>query len=69
MTQTEVLITTHKAAQILGVSHQTVQRFVTAGLLEPALKAPGKRGAFFFTVEEVNRLRTARQAQKSKAGR
>lgn len=63
------LLTTRDAAHLLGISNKHLAHLVRGGVVKPAAQAPGIRGAFFFTVEEVNRLRVARQAQKSKAGR
>lgn len=52
------LVDTQDAASDLGVSVSTVIRKVAAGQLVPAMKAPGKRGAFFFDRAEVERVRT-----------
>lgn len=42
------LLTTSDVADRLGVSISTVLCMVDAGTLTPALKAPGKRGAYMF---------------------
>lgn len=52
------LITTAEAAQVLGVHVATISRMVASGRLTPAVKVPGKRGAFLFRPEDVDALRT-----------
>jgi excisionase family DNA binding protein len=52
------LITTADAAKVLGVHVATISRMVAAGRLVPAVKVPGKRGAFLFHPEDVEALRT-----------
>lgn len=52
----ETLLTTREAANRLGVSVQTVARWVTEGKLEPALKAPGVRGPLFFNADDVDAM-------------
>ena len=53
--QNAYLTTAHVAA-ILGVSVQTVSRWVAEEKLKPALKAPGIRGPLFFRAEDVDAL-------------
>ena len=55
----ETLLTTREAANRLGVSVQTVARWVSEEKLKPALKAPGIRGPLFFRAEDVDALRGA----------
>ena len=50
-------ITTADAARLLGVHVATVSRMVAAGRLVPAIKVPGKTGAFLFHPEDVEALR------------
>lgn len=52
------LITTADAAQMLGVHVATVSRMVASGRLAPAIKVPGKTGAFLFHPEDVEASRT-----------
>lgn len=52
----ETLLTTREAATRLGVSVQTVSRWVAEEKLKPALKAPGIRGPLFFRAEDVDAL-------------
>ena len=52
------LVTTADAAKVLGVHVATISRMVAAGRLTPAVKVPGKRGAFLFRPEDVNALLT-----------
>lgn len=54
---TQSLITTADAAQMLGVHVATVSRMVASGRLVPAIKVPGKTGAFLFHPEDVAALR------------
>lgn len=55
-TPTGRLITTAEAAAILGVHVGTVSRMVAAGRLTPAIKVPGKTGAFLFAPADVQAL-------------
>lgn len=50
------LVSTSQVAEVLGVGASTVSRMVTAGRLEPAYRAPGIRGAFFFRRADVDAL-------------
>lgn len=47
------LMSTAQTAEHLGITVQTVARWVTNGKLSPALKAPGQRGAYFFNADEI----------------
>lgn len=64
------LLTTEAMAEALRVSIRTVVRKVHAGDLTAAMKAPGLRGAYFFTPAERDRALQQRQAPPplSKAG-
>ena len=60
MTNTERLISTAEAAQVLGKSTRTIYRMVNAGALTPALVAPGGRvGSYLFDRADVERVKTA----------
>lgn len=56
------LITTQAALEILTYADpSSVVRLVKEGALIPALKLPGKTGAYLFRREDVERLRDERQ--------
>lgn len=55
--------TTREVAEVLGVSPAQVTRLVASGDLTPAVKAPGLRGAFMFTHEEVEQAQALRGLQ------
>jgi len=58
-TQTDSdLITTAVVAQMLYKDVSTISRMVARGDLVPAVKVPGKRGAYLFRRSDVERLRT-----------
>ena len=50
------LLTTREAASRLGVSVQTVSRWVMEGKLKPALKGSGIRGPLFFAADDVDEM-------------
>lgn len=52
-------ITTADAARMLGVHVATVSRMVASGRLLPAIKVPGKTGAFLFDPNDVAAVREA----------
>lgn len=52
MTQDD-LISAAEAAQILGVSVATVRRLAATGKIAPALKMPGKTGAYLFRLDYI----------------
>lgn len=51
------------AATRLGVSRRTILRLVDSGQLVPVMKAPGLRGAYLFTEDEVARFEQQRAQQ------
>lgn len=57
MSKPETLLTSREAANRLGISVQTISRWVNEGKLTPALKAPGLRGPSFFRAEDVDALK------------
>ena len=60
MTTTEHLIGTAEAAQVLGKSTRTIYRMVNAGILTPALVAPGGRaGSYLFDRADIERAKSA----------
>lgn len=53
---------TAHVARLLGCSARTVHRLVQSGVLVPAIIAPGgRKGAYLFRLEDVERLATDRQ--------
>ncbi len=56
------LLSTADAARRIGVSVATVNRWVGAGTLSPAAKAPGLRGARLFSAVDVERVKSERAA-------
>lgn len=58
------LISTQDTARILQVVPGTVARLVRDGILVPAYRAPGKRGALAFDPADVERLRRDREAKE-----
>ena len=57
---TVTLLSTRDAAQRLGVSVPTVTKLARDGVLVPAAKAPGRRGAYLFDEHDVERVRDER---------
>lgn len=57
------LLTTSEVANKIGKTPRDVARLVTSGLLQPAFKAPGLRGAMFFSPSEVEHLQVMRDLQ------
>lgn len=57
MSQNETLLTTSEVADALGVSVQTVSRWVGIGRLRPVHKLPGLRGAFLFSPDDIDALK------------
>ena len=59
MRDSETLLTTREVADALGVTPQTVAKWVFAGRLTPALRGPGLRGSMFFDPSDIDALRPA----------
>ena len=57
MRDSETLLTTREVADELGVTPQTVAKWVFAGRLTPALRGPGLRGSMFFDPSDIDALR------------
>lgn len=55
------LLTTRQAADALGVTPRQVARMVEDGVIAPAAKGPGSRGAFLFDPDVVELLRKDRE--------
>ena len=51
------LLTTAQAAKELGVTRQTIVRYVVDGKLRPYMKTPGRTGGYLFTRGEIDRFR------------
>jgi excisionase family DNA binding protein len=60
MTNTEHLIGTAEAAQVLGKSTRTIYRMVNAGTLTPAMIAPGGNvGTYLFDRADIEAFTAA----------
>lgn len=59
--------TTQVAAERVGVNVQKFHRLVAEHGIQPALKAPGLRGAMFWSVDDVDRLIDALAAERAEA--
>ena len=55
----ETLIGTSQAAAELGVTRQTIIRYVETGKLVPFMKAPGRTGGYMFTRAQIAAFRRA----------
>lgn len=55
------LLTTADLAREKGVSPSAISQAVTAGRIAPAIKLPGKRGAFLFTREAVDAFKAGKK--------
>lgn len=58
-TDTDDLLTTAQAAQLIGVTVRTIARWVDAGKLSPAVDFPGLRGPRMFRRDDVLALKDA----------
>jgi hypothetical protein len=58
------LIGSADAASILQCSRREVTRLVERGVLTPAMKLPGTRGAYLFDPVEVERVAAERTPQE-----
>lgn len=47
-TSAETLITSAEACQVLNIDRSTLNRWIAAGKVTPAIKLPGKTGAYLF---------------------
>lgn len=52
------LVSTHNAAESLGISRRTLLDRVAQGKITPVLRMPGKTGAYLFDAEQIDRLAT-----------
>lgn len=50
------LIPSADVCERLGIDRSTLSRWVAAGTITPALRAPGKFGAMFFRPADVDQL-------------
>lgn len=58
VTDGDTLLTSADACEALSIDRSTLSRWVQLGRIAPAMKAPGIRGAMFFTPDEVERVKT-----------
>ena len=56
------LIGTRQAAEILGVPRTTLASRLAAGTIAPAIKLPGRTGAYLFDRAYIERLANERRA-------
>lgn len=56
------LIASQDVCERFGIVPSTLSRWVAAGKITPAVKAPGPRGAFLFAREDVEELARKRGA-------
>lgn len=56
MPNTDNLIPTAEVARLNGVNVRTVHRWVDKGVIKPAAKAPGLRGALLFNAADVQNV-------------
>lgn len=61
-TDTDDLLTTAQAAEVLGVTVRTVARWADSGRLTPAVEFPGLRGPRMFRQADVLALMEQRSA-------
>lgn len=52
------LLTSAAVCEELHIDRSTLSRWVASGRIAPATKLPGIRGAFLFTADEIERLKT-----------
>jgi len=60
MPQTRDLVLSQIVCDDLNITRSTLSRWVAAGVITPAVKLPGKRGAFLFDPADVKRVKEAR---------
>lgn len=58
MTESRDLIGSTEAAAITGADARTIQRWAATGTLAPAVKLPGRTGAYLFHRADVEALAT-----------
>lgn len=61
------LLSTAEAAEALGRSVTTINRWADTGVLPVTFKAPGIRGPRFFATADVEKLRTESQVAAKSA--
>lgn len=64
MTQTPKLVASIDACEQIGFDRSTLSRWVKDGTARPALRLPGKTGAYLFTPAEVSRLAAIYQERR-----
>lgn len=61
-TEPEGMVGSREACQILVIDKSTLSRWAADGTLTPAMKLPGRNGAFLFHRADVDQLARQRQA-------
>ena len=56
---TNDLLTSAEVCERLSIDRSTLSRWVSSDRLKPAMKLPGRRGAFLFSPTDVDRLTAA----------
>jgi len=58
MPQTPDLRGSGEACEVIGIDRSTLSRWIKDGTARPAMRLPGKTGAYLFTPREIERLAT-----------
>jgi predicted site-specific integrase-resolvase len=56
MAQTPTFVGSAEACEAIGIDRSTLSRWIKDGTAAPAMRLPGKTGAYLFTPAEINRL-------------
>ena len=56
-------MTTAQAAEALGITRRAVVARVERGALVPALRLPGRTGAYLFDAEQIERAATVKRSE------
>lgn len=64
---TAELMPTVEVARSLGLERSTLSRWVKEGRITPAMRLPGRTGAFLFHPAEVERVRLAENLKPATA--
>lgn len=67
MPETPRLLSSAEACKRINIDRSTLSRWIKFGEAVPAMQLPTDKGAYLFTVEEVERLAAKREQDKAKA--